>query len=68
MKNRAIRRHHSKRMKAKARGLYVGHPRAEHYADHLTVCSCLMCGNPRRTQNCRTVQELKFEEAVRRES
>lgn len=48
MKDRANRRHHEERMKAKARRLYPGKPNAITYANHLAVCSCWMCGNPRR--------------------
>ncbi len=43
----ARRRQDLQRMKAKARKLYphVAHAR---FANHLTVCSCWMCGNPRK--------------------
>ena len=48
MQGRAIRRHHLARMRAKAFRLYPDKPKAATYADHLAVCSCWMCGNPRR--------------------
>jgi len=47
MQDRAIRRHHSQRMKARARRLFPGYPNAARNADHLAVCSCWMCGNSR---------------------
>lgn len=62
---RARRRQMSRRMKRKAIALYHDVPRAYRYADHLTVCSCAMCGNPRRYFNSRTLQELRFIESAR---
>lgn len=56
MKKRAIRRHHAKRMKAKAKRLGY----EAKLADHLAWCSCEACGNPRRHHGMRTVQELRF--------
>lgn len=49
MKNakRARRRQDLNRMKARARRIYP-HDRAAKSANHLKVCSCWMCGNPRR--------------------
>lgn len=47
---RAIRRHHKERMKAKARRLFKGTKCPDKYADHLAVCSCWMCGNPRHSR------------------
>ena len=44
---RARRRRHHRRMKAKARRVYP-HDHAAKAANHLKVCSCWMCGNPRR--------------------
>ena len=44
---RARRRQDQRRMKAKARRVYP-HDRAAKAANHLKVCSCWMCGNPRR--------------------
>ena len=64
MSQRALRRHHKRRMKAKARhvaGVFWGYARGdtradrvvEHMvqnADHLKACSCEMCRNPRRSK------------------
>lgn len=47
MSNRAQRRHHAERMKARAKRIYPHDPCAKN-ADHLAKCSCCMCGNPRR--------------------
>lgn len=60
---RAERRHHLKRMKAKARRIAAvnGWPRiAERFYDVRTPCSCWMCGNPRRYLGEVTMQERKF--------
>lgn len=48
-KKRALRRHHKQRMKAKAIRVYYFHTpeNAIKHADHLKVCSCYGCGNPR---------------------
>ena len=61
MKDRAIRRHHRKRMKAKAVRVFKTWDRiatallgftpersAGYYADNLAKCSCSMCRNLRR--------------------
>ncbi len=55
---RARRRNDLLRMKAKARKLYphVAHAR---FANHLTVCSCWMCGNPRKFNGGETMQERR---------
>ena len=56
---RALRRHHKARMKRRAKRLYerifrgvdierYGNKELEHYGDNISVCSCWMCGNPRR--------------------
>lgn len=60
--NRAERRRQLRRMKARARKLYPHDPKARN-ADHLAVCSCWMCGNPRRYSNGpeRTLQELRHD-------
>ena len=56
---RSIRRHHKDRMKRKAERIVVciwrnRDPRVIRNmrinADNLTVCSCEMCGNPRRSE------------------
>lgn len=68
---RAERRHHSKRMKAKARRF----ARRDNFRDpenmarihnHLALCSCHLCGNPRKHWNELTIQE-KRQEAVLKE-
>lgn len=43
------RRRDLERMKAKARRIYADRAdRAVKWADYLAVCSCAVCGNPRR--------------------
>lgn len=68
---RALRRHHTRRLKAKRR-VYWGHHRGGAYALEWTArqlgmvvatphpCSCLGCGNERRWTGERTVQERRF--------
>lgn len=65
-KKRALRRHHAARKKAWARKklrhyfLDPQHPpprRVGLYADTPKVCSCWMCGNPRRHQGEVTLRE-----------
>jgi len=66
MGHSARRRADLNRMKAKARriGRLVGKPDYEHHANHLAVCSCAGCGNPRRHFRERTLGELKFGQAA----
>lgn len=45
---RGRRREHKARMKRHARRIYPDWPGAVENADNLKVCSCWMCGNPRR--------------------
>jgi len=47
------------RMKAKCRRLYP-HDRKARAAEYLAVCSCAMCGNPRRYFGEKTIQERRF--------
>ena len=54
----ARRRRDAVRMKNKARRLYPGNPCPQRYAEHLAVCSCSMCENPRRRGEL-TVQERR---------
>jgi hypothetical protein len=54
---RAIRRHHLRRMKAKARKVYPWCSVPQKHANHLAVCSCPGCGNPRRHFGERTRRE-----------
>ena len=75
MSKRAERRHHSQRMKAKARRVYRqnnsflrtwAEDAAAKRADYLKSCSCSMCGNPRKWTKDQTRQEdladLKWKE------
>lgn len=52
------RRQDSARMKARARRVYPHDDKARS-ADHLKVCSCWMCGNPRRHLNALPLQEQR---------
>ena len=61
---RAERRANRDRMKARARRLYPGQ-NAVKFADNLTACSGPCCGNPRRWNGDKTMQELKFDEKSR---
>jgi len=48
-------------MKKKAIKLYGSyHRKAIYYADHLAICSCAMCGNPRKYFGKKTIQERKY--------
>jgi hypothetical protein len=58
MHNRAQRRHDLARMKAKARKVYP-HDQQAKQANHLAVCSCRSCGNPRRYWGDITAQERR---------
>lgn len=55
------RRNDKMRMKRKARKIYNHASFPDKYADHLAVCSCWMCGNPRKFFNEKTRQEKKAE-------
>lgn len=60
--SRAIRRRHKARMKRRAREVYPMAPKAEYWCDHLAVCNCFMCRNPRHTRKGEdrlTLQERK---------
>lgn len=59
---RALRRYHSRRMKAKAKRYYPDWPKAYKVADYLACCSCWMCGNRRRTQKGK--ERLTWQEHV----
>lgn len=63
MKGIAIRKFHLVRMKKKSLRIF-GH---EKYVNHLKVCLCHMCGNPRRNgwvtgKDKLTIQERKQDE------
>ena len=72
MRTRADRRHHRARVKAnfcKALKMWPWGPLDNHWLEHRLhtsdtrcVCSCVMCGNPRRKWKEKTIQEKKFEE------
>ncbi|MFX4300202.1 hypothetical protein [Pseudosulfitobacter pseudonitzschiae] len=51
-------------MKARAIRIYP-HDKTARLADHLAVCSCHACGNPRRHFNEPTMQERRFEVKAR---
>lgn len=55
---RARRRRDLARMKRKAKMIYPWDTKAKD-ADHLAVCSCMGCGNPRRHFGGETLQERK---------
>jgi hypothetical protein len=73
MSKRAERRHHLRRMKAKAEksfrftvGFDEAHPKWAHkFANHLASCSCWMCGNPRKWFKEKTIQEIKADMKLR---
>ena len=54
------RRRDKARMRRRARRLYAGCTLPEMYADRLTSCSCVLCGNPRRHFKALTYQEKRF--------
>lgn len=64
---RALRRGHKRRMQRKALKIYgktgMDPDFARRLADHLKVCSCALCGNPRRLGKGKerfTLQERRF--------
>jgi hypothetical protein len=64
MRSRGIRRHHEQRIKSRVRryygGLAVDDPRYIGKIAHARrLCSCWMCGNPRRHWGQATIQELR---------
>jgi sensor c-di-GMP phosphodiesterase-like protein len=66
-KMRAIRRHHRERMilKRKSR-VDMGRWHVKslgYFSKNNTVCSCWMCGNPRKYFEELTVQERRFDQA-----
>lgn len=75
----AQRRHHAERMKRKLRRKEKAAPywtsdgepdkrAAGLYANHGCNCSCWMCGNPRRKQGKKTIQELKADQDYENEA
>lgn len=71
MSRRAERRHHKDRVRSRALRLFAGplsgrNPDYAHVvADNITVCSCWMCGNPRRHYRELTIQERRADEKQR---
>ena len=64
MHSRAMRRHHEARMKTRVRSYYGGYarhiPRSIGRIAHARqLCSCFMCGNPRRHYGGGTLQERR---------
>lgn len=68
MKNRqrALRIHHKKRIKQRRKNYYGGYLNTEENQGRLnilvktaTLCSCRMCGNPRKFENEITFQEKR---------
>lgn len=57
MRTRDFRRHQLAKKKRDAKQIY---PHDEHAtsANHLAMCSCYMCGNPRKWWNSKTRQEI----------
>ena len=69
MKSRAIRRHHEERIKRRVKAYYSGvHKddprRIGQMAQTRKLCSCWMCGNPRRYFNELTLREPRIHEEV----
>jgi len=69
---RAERRHHTARLKAARRRYWGRDLRAEPQqlgmcVNTAAVCSCAMCGNPRRIHKERTVQERSAEGLLKAE-
>ena len=54
------RRKHKFRMRRRARQIFPEWKNAERCADHLKMCSCWMCGNPRRYAKSR--ERLSWQE------
>ena len=69
MRSRGMRRHHEERVKARVRSYYGGHaagdPRRIGMIAHTRrLCSCWMCGNPRKYWKQETIQESRAREAI----
>ena len=66
MRSRAVRRHHEHRIKLRVRSYYGGYARhiprsLGHIAHARQLCSCVVCGNPRRYFGEPTMQERRAE-------
>ncbi len=68
--SRALRRHHDARLKKKRQYYFYGShgkldPKSLGRVLHTTtICSCFMCGNPRKYYLERTVQERRWMQIV----
>lgn len=72
MTSRALRRHHEGRLKRRVSDYYGGYTRSDaratgRLAHTRTLCSCPMCGNPRRYLGEVTLQERRAERVARDE-
>ena len=54
-------------MKKKAKRIYFWNDHPEKYADNLAVCSCPMCGNPRKHFHQETLQEKRADDEYKEE-
>ena len=76
-RTRAERRHHHQRMLNRTRKFECVNGMQEWFtqddfekrirqlAENRKVCSCWMCGNPRKTMKEKTMQEMRFESYAR---
>ncbi len=67
MRSRGIRRHHEARVKAWVRSYYGGYAAGDprslgKIARTRRLCSCPMCGNPRKFWKQETIQEMRARE------
>lgn len=72
MRSRSERRHHEARIKRRVRGYYGGRDAADprrlgRIAHARRLCSCALCGNPRRYWRELTVQERRAREGYVRD-
>lgn len=68
MRSRGIRRHHEERVKSRVKSYYGGHAAGDsrsigRIAHTRRLCSCRMCGNPRKYFRQATIQELRADRA-----
>ena len=64
MRSKSFRRNQLDKKKKLARKIYPHDDKAKS-ANHLRMCSCYMCGNPRKIWNKDTLQEVKFSQIDR---
>jgi hypothetical protein len=60
MRTKTFRRNQIAKKKQLARNIYP-HDLHATLANHLKVCSCHMCGNPRKHWKEKTIQEKRFD-------